>query len=91
MVVIMALSSEWFSSRHTGGVVVGLLAWVAPWLAPADVVGLHGAARKTAHFVEYAILALLWFRALARDTAPDTDEQGGVLARVRRFLVRWVR
>jgi VanZ family protein len=50
-------------------VVVGLLAWVAPWLAPADVVGLHGALRKTAHVVEYAILALLWHRALARDTA----------------------
>ena len=43
MAVIMVMSSGWFSSRHTGGVVVGLLAWVAPWLAPADVAALHGA------------------------------------------------
>src|SRR5262249_12627576 len=40
-----------------------------PWLTPADVATLHGAFRKAAHFIEYAILAFLWFRALVRDTA----------------------
>lgn len=69
MAVMAALSSGWFSSGHTEGAVASLLAWVAPWLAPADVAFLHGALRKGAHLAEYAILALLWLRALARDTA----------------------
>ena len=65
----MILSSGWFSSRHTHNALAGLLAWVAPWLDPADVAILHGTLRKAAHLAEYAILALLWFRALTRDTA----------------------
>jgi peptidoglycan/LPS O-acetylase OafA/YrhL len=69
MGVIMTLSSGLFSGRHTAEAMAGLLAWVAPWLGPGDVAALHGTARKAAHFVEYAILALLWFRALTRDTA----------------------
>ena len=64
MAVIMVLSSASFSSQHTGTVLTALLAWVAPWIAPAEVATLHGALRKVAHVAEYAILALLWFRAL---------------------------
>jgi VanZ family protein len=67
MAVIMVLSSEWFSGAHTGPVLIGLLASVAPWLTAADLSSLHGGSRKLAHFIEYAILALLWFRALVRD------------------------
>jgi VanZ family protein len=67
MAVIMAFSSDAFSGARTGPVLVGLLASVAPWLTPADLSTLHGVSRKMAHFLEYAILAVLWFRALVRD------------------------
>jgi VanZ family protein len=67
MAVVMILSSEFFSSQRTSGVLLGLLAWATPWLTPADVATLHGAFRKAAHFIEYAILAFLWFRAFVRD------------------------
>jgi VanZ family protein len=66
MAVIMALSSGSFSSQRTGAVFLGLLAGVVPWLTAADLAALHGTARKLAHFIEYAILAALWFRALSR-------------------------
>ena len=68
MAVIAGFSTEWFSESHTEGAVVGLLAWVAPWLAPGEMASFHGIVRKGAHLTEYAILALLWFRALTRDT-----------------------
>lgn len=72
MAVIMLFSSGFFSGQRTGGVFLGLLAGLAPWLTPADVAALHGAVRKAAHFVEYAILAMLWFRTLIRDRTLPT-------------------
>jgi VanZ family protein len=47
-------------------VLLGLLAGAVPWLTAADLAALHGTVRKMAHVIEYAILALLWFRALTR-------------------------
>jgi len=72
MAVIMLMSSGSFSSQRTGGVLLGLVAGLAPWLTPADVAALHGALRKATHFVEYAILAVLWFRTLIRARALPT-------------------
>ncbi|MGH7332821.1 MAG: VanZ family protein [Candidatus Rokuibacteriota bacterium] len=72
MAVIMLLSSGSFSSQRTGGVLLGLVAGLAPWLTPADVAALHGAVRKATHFVEYAILAVLWFRTLIHVRALPT-------------------
>jgi VanZ family protein len=40
-----------------------LLHTLVPWLSASALEGLHAAVRKLAHFVEYAILALLWLRA----------------------------
>jgi VanZ family protein len=67
MAGVLMLSSPSFNSQRTGGALLGLLSWVAPWLTPADAASLHGALRKVAHFMEYAILSLLWYRALVRD------------------------
>jgi len=51
MAVIAGFSTEWFSESHTEGAVVGLLAWVAPWLAPSEMASFHGIVRKGAHLV----------------------------------------
>jgi VanZ family protein len=66
MAVIVTLSTGEFSADTTGRLLGPLLAWLFPWLTPAQVDVIHGLLRKTAHVTEYAILAALWFRALAR-------------------------
>ncbi len=47
-----------------------------PGSDPLTCVGLHGLGRKLAHLIEYAILALLWFRALVRDTGAHARCRG---------------
>jgi VanZ family protein len=78
--VVLAMSSAEFSAAKTGGVLHPLLAWLAPGLRPHHVDAIHGVARKAAHFIEYAILAALWFRALARSGSTRTVAAWGALA-----------
>lgn len=66
MAVIMAFSSATFSAEATGGILDPLLRWLAPWLSAAQVDAIHVLGRKGAHAAEYAILAALWFRAVAK-------------------------
>ena len=59
----------WFSGAGwSAGVTAQLLEpWLralAPWAAPEQIAALHGLARKAGHVTEYAMLALLWRRAL---------------------------
>jgi len=59
----------WFSSDRWGaGATAPLLEpWLralAPWAAPEQIAALHWLARKAGHVGEYAVLALLWRRAL---------------------------
>ena len=67
MAVIMVLSSGSFSSQGTSPVFFEVVRSLAPWLTPAELSLMHVAVRKMAHFTEYAILGILWFRGLARD------------------------
>jgi VanZ family protein len=65
----------WFSSAgwHGGATFPLLEAWaraLLPWAAPEQIAALHWLLRKTGHVVEYAVLALLWRRALAVPGAP---------------------
>ncbi len=60
----------WFSSaRWRGGATAPLLEpWLRallPWATPEQIAAPTGSLRKTGHVVEYAVLALLWRRALA--------------------------
>jgi VanZ family protein len=63
--LILLASSERFSALHTGS----WLAWIAQLafdgVATDDLDMVHAMLRKTAHFVEYAILGLLAHRAAA--------------------------
>ena len=77
MVVIFVLSGDFASATTTGRLIGGPLGWLLPWATPTQLAALHGAIRKTAHLVEYGVLAALWFRALTRE-------------RVRPAPARWV-
>ena len=64
--VVLSFSSDSFSAENTGGVIGPLLASLLPWLTPGSLEVIHGLLRKVAHVTEYALLAALWWRALAR-------------------------
>ena len=67
----------WFSGAgwHGGATTPLLEPWLRvllPWAAPEQIAGAHWLLRKIGHVVEYAVLALLWRRALAGPDAPAT-------------------
>jgi VanZ family protein len=64
MAVIWTLSSQAGSAQNTSRLFLLLLAWLAPWAGPDHVELGHLLVRKLGHLVEYAVLAILWFRAL---------------------------
>ncbi len=66
MAVILVFSSDTGSGEHTSSFLLPLLQWLLPWATPAQLDLTHLLFRKTAHLVEYAVLAVLWFRAFAR-------------------------
>lgn len=66
MGVILGLSTDAASSERTAGILIPLLRWALPWASPLQIEALHDLARKTAHVVEFAILAAFWFLALLR-------------------------
>ena len=65
----------WFSGAgwHGGATTPLLEPWLRallPWATLEQIAGAHWLLRKTGHVVEYAVLALLWRRALAGPDAP---------------------
>src|SRR2546423_6993198 len=61
--LIFFFSSSFFSASHTSAVLRPLLTWLFPHLSEATLAFVHFFIRKTAHFTEYAILAVLAARA----------------------------
>ena len=66
MAVVLGLSSEAASAEQTSRFLLPFLRWLLPGAAPEQIAALHGLTRIAGHVVEYAILALLWFRAFRR-------------------------
>ena len=60
---IFVFSSGLFSGSNTSSVLRPLVLWVYPSAPDTALAFVHGLIRKTSHFVEYAILALLVARA----------------------------
>jgi VanZ family protein len=75
MAVIFAGSTESFSSGHTSRLIGPILRWLTPGLSDAAVESAMVWIRKSAHLTEYAVLAVLWWRALwapvRRDPRPS--------------------
>lgn len=66
--VILFASTDGFSSGNTSRIIRPLLLWLFPEITEAQLGTVHLLTRKTAHFVEYAILAFLAQRAFITST-----------------------
>ena len=60
---IFFASTGSFSASNTSLIIRPLLLWLFPRIGDATIDGVHLLVRKTAHFTEYALLALLAARA----------------------------
>jgi VanZ family protein len=61
---IWIFSGESFSAASTSGLLEPLLRWLYPEISWRAILRAHFFARKAAHVTEYAVLAVLTFRAL---------------------------
>jgi VanZ family protein len=66
MVLIFGASTDLMSSRQTSRFIGPILRWFDPDVSPRTIRNVQMFVRKTAHVVEYAILACLAWRVLAR-------------------------
>ena len=62
--VIFVGSTSVMSSEHTSRYIVPFLLWLKPGMSPEAIWTILVVARKCAHVTEYAVLALLLWRAL---------------------------
>ncbi len=65
MAVIFVFSTSNFGADETGSVLEAIIVWLYPSASVQFLEEAHFLVRKAAHFSEYALLAFLWFRALA--------------------------
>jgi VanZ family protein len=61
--VIFLGSTDLLSAEHTSRFIVPFLRWLKPDISPETLAAIHLVVRKCAHVCEYAVLALLLFRA----------------------------
>ena len=64
MALIWSASSDLGSTDHSAGPFAWLIGVFFPWATPPQIDLAHAVVRKLGHMVEYAILAVLWFRTL---------------------------
>lgn len=66
MVVIFSGSGDAASAQHSSLLFVPLMHWLFPWMTAARIDDCHHLFRKCGHLSEFAILALLLWRAVRR-------------------------
>ena len=62
--VIFIGSSDLMSAEHTSRIIEPFLRWLRPDISPEAIAQIQFVVRKAAHVTEYAILAMLLWRAL---------------------------
>jgi VanZ family protein len=62
------MSTGMFSSEHTSQIIVPVLNFLYPGLAPHQVDMIHGLLRKTGHVTEYFLLGILFFHAFRNNS-----------------------
>src|SRR5262245_43017940 len=63
MAIIFAGSTDLMSTEHTSRIIIPLLHWFFPTISPLTLVRVEFSLRKAAHVSEYAVLAVLLYRA----------------------------
>ncbi len=63
LAVIFLGSTDLMSAEHTSRFIVPFLRWLKPDISAETLASIHFIVRKCAHLGEYAVLALLLFRA----------------------------
>jgi VanZ family protein len=70
MFVIFGASADSHSYEHSSRIVIPLLRWLFPHMAPMEMEQIHHVLRKCCHVIEYAIFGFLVFRALSHSRTP---------------------
>ncbi len=87
MLVIFSASGDAKSYQHSSALFEPLLHWLFPQMSPPRIELIHHLFRKAGHLTEYALLALLLWRAIHKPQKNDQrpwrwDEAGLSLALV---------
>lgn len=69
MGLIFGASTDVLSSQHTSRVIGPILRWMKPDISDETVHNIQVVVRKSGHLSEYAVLALLLYRAIRRTFA----------------------
>jgi VanZ family protein len=69
MLLIFLGSGDLMSAEHTSRFLIPFLRWIAPDMSPATIASIQLLIRKCAHLTEYAILAVLLWRAISQRQA----------------------
>ncbi len=87
MAVIFTASSDKHSYQHSSRIIEPLLRWLFPHLSEAQIHAVHELFRKCAHVAEYAVLALVLWRAVRRPVKSDPRPWNWREARLTLLLV----
>lgn len=75
MAIIFGFSTDMGSSRRTSRLIGPFLRWIYPGISDEAVSRVQFGVRKGAHMTEYALLALLSWRAIRRTVTPPTEQR----------------
>jgi VanZ family protein len=87
MAVIFSASSDRKSFEHSSRIIGPFLHWLFPQISDAAIHAVVLVIRKCAHLTEYAVLALLFWRALRRPAKNDPRPWSWRLAGIAVLLV----
>jgi VanZ family protein len=66
LVLVLFLGTASFAAQETGRFAIPFLTFMLPGAPRSELQAIHMVLRKVAHMFEYAVLALLWHRAVYR-------------------------
>jgi VanZ family protein len=87
MVIIFSASSDSMSFQHSSRILAPIIHWLLPQLTEETISSIVFFLRKCAHLTEYAVLALLLWRALRKPVRHDPRPWRWADARLALFIV----